>query len=127
MKPYTPFTNKGRSVALGDIHHRNSCSRSFSRSKAKSMRHAARQEGRAMCAANLWDAQEDLYDDQRHLDCLWAEQEYWDHYSESMLEELDYEDEGDAEDFSEARCSLDPYDYLPFLDDAAWDALYGRL
>ena len=48
MKPYSPRTNKGRSVAIDDIHHKSSVFRYGDRStaSAKAMRHAARREGR---------------------------------------------------------------------------------
>jgi hypothetical protein len=47
MKPYTPNTRKGRTVARDDIHHGSADVPKESRKPAaKAMRHAARQEGR---------------------------------------------------------------------------------
>lgn len=46
MKPYSPRTNKGRSVAIDDIHHKTSVYRDRATASAKAMRHAARREGR---------------------------------------------------------------------------------
>ena len=54
MKPYSPFSNKGRTVSIEDIHHRSADqSRLGDRAaaKAKAMRHAARQGGRRLAAA----------------------------------------------------------------------------
>ncbi len=44
MKPYTPATNKGRTVGGNDIHHRTADQpRKGATASAKAMRHAARQ------------------------------------------------------------------------------------
>lgn len=52
MKPYSPFSNKGRTVSINDIHHRSADqSRLGARAAAKAMRHAARQEGRRQASA----------------------------------------------------------------------------
>jgi hypothetical protein len=47
MKPYSPNTNIGRTVAGEDIHHRTADQpRRAAKIAAKAARHAARQEGR---------------------------------------------------------------------------------
>lgn len=47
MTPYTPANNKGRTVAMDDIHHRTADQgRASAKAAAKAMRHAARQDGR---------------------------------------------------------------------------------
>lgn len=47
MKPYTAMSNKARTMARDDIHHRTAdCPRSVARAKAKAARKAARREAR---------------------------------------------------------------------------------
>lgn len=47
MKPYTPNTNKGRTMARDDVHHKTrDCPKSEADCRAKSMRKAARREGK---------------------------------------------------------------------------------
>lgn len=51
MKPYTPETNKGRKVGGHDIHHRTADQpRKDAKIAAKTMRHAARQDGQRAAA-----------------------------------------------------------------------------
>lgn len=47
MKPYSPATNKGRTVAGDDVHHKTADqSRTAANAAAKSLRKAARQDGK---------------------------------------------------------------------------------
>lgn len=47
MRPLAPATDKGRTVAGDDVHHKSrDTTPGYADAKAKSMRHAARQEGR---------------------------------------------------------------------------------
>lgn len=47
MKPYTPNTPKGRTIARDDIHHRTADQpRRLAKQSAKAQRHAARQEAK---------------------------------------------------------------------------------
>jgi hypothetical protein len=51
MKPYTPETDRGRTVGGHDIHHKTADQpKAAAKASAKSMRHAARQEGRQLAA-----------------------------------------------------------------------------
>jgi hypothetical protein len=44
MKPYSPETGKGRTVAGHDVHHKTAdCGKTSANASAKRMRHAARQ------------------------------------------------------------------------------------
>lgn len=47
MKPYTPPTDRGRTKAVDDIHHRTADSGRNRAPAAKAQRHAARQHGKA--------------------------------------------------------------------------------
>lgn len=47
MKPYTPATSKGRTVGGDDLHHKTADQpKRAANAAAKSMRHAARQDGK---------------------------------------------------------------------------------
>jgi len=53
MKPYAPATNRGRTVAVDDIHHRTADQpRKAAARKAKAARHAARQQGKRDAKSN---------------------------------------------------------------------------
>ncbi len=46
MKPYSPQSNKGRTVSVDDVHHKTADqSKQAANAAAKSLRKAARQEG----------------------------------------------------------------------------------
>ena len=54
MKPYTPQSNKGRTVGGDDIHHRTSdMPKSGSKVIAKVAKHSARQDGTKSIAAEI--------------------------------------------------------------------------
>lgn len=53
MKPYAPLTNKGRAVALDDIHHREKLDPRYRAAAAKAMRHSARQQARREALGQL--------------------------------------------------------------------------
>lgn len=51
MKPYTPNTNKGRTIGRDDIHHKTAdISRFSAKAYSKSAKHAARQEAKNLQA-----------------------------------------------------------------------------
>lgn len=50
MKPYTPNTDRGRTVGGDDIHHKTADQPKAAKSSAKAMRHAARQEARRLAS-----------------------------------------------------------------------------
>lgn len=59
MKPYAPRNNKGRTVAVDDIHHRTADQpKAGAVAAAKAMRHAARQHGGKEVGAELDALQE---------------------------------------------------------------------
>lgn len=54
MHPYAPQTNKGRTVAGDDIHHRTADQpRAAAKPSAKAARHAARAEAAQMIARSI--------------------------------------------------------------------------
>lgn len=54
MRPYTPDTDKGRTRAGDDIHHRTADQpRAAAEPVAKASRHAARQDGKGAVSAAL--------------------------------------------------------------------------
>ena len=54
MRPYSPDTDKGRTRAGDDIHHRTAdMQRAGSKTVAKATRHAARQDARGVIATEL--------------------------------------------------------------------------
>lgn len=49
MKPYTPNTDRGRTIGGDDIHHKTADQpKAAAKSSSKAMRHAARQEARRL-------------------------------------------------------------------------------
>lgn len=57
MKPYSPETDKGRVVGGHDIHHRTADQpKTWANAQAKSMRHAARQDGQEQARRQLEDS-----------------------------------------------------------------------
>jgi hypothetical protein len=54
MKPYTPGTSKGRTVAVDDVHHRTADQpRNVAYASAKALRRSARQDGQKQVAIEL--------------------------------------------------------------------------
>ncbi len=54
MKPYTPNTDRGRTVSGDDIHHKTADQpKAGAKSSAKVMRHAARQEARRLSSDTI--------------------------------------------------------------------------
>lgn len=57
MKPYTPDTSKGRTVAGDDIHHRTAdTTKEWRTSRAKRQKHSARQYGKKLAPSDLTKA-----------------------------------------------------------------------
>ena len=53
MKPYSPNTGKGRTVAVDDVHHRSADQpRAAAKTSAKKLRHAARQDAKKLVAVD---------------------------------------------------------------------------
>ena len=51
MKPYSPSTSKGRTVAVDDVHHRTADQpKTSAKVAAKKLRHSARQEAKRQMA-----------------------------------------------------------------------------
>jgi hypothetical protein len=54
MKAYSPETNKGRTVAINDIHHSTADQgRKEAKAAAKAMRSQARQDGKKVCSLGI--------------------------------------------------------------------------
>lgn len=54
MKPYTPDTSKGRTVAGDDIHHGTAdTTKAWRTSRAKRQKHSARQHGKRLASCDL--------------------------------------------------------------------------
>jgi len=59
MRPYAPQTNKGRTVAGDDIHHRTADQpRAAAKGSAKAARHAARAEAARSIVAGVLSAKQ---------------------------------------------------------------------